>query len=173
MTLRGVVQCPDGNRGIPHQCLDYVSPDRTRGWRIIDAWIWCATIRASTPNDDNGMMITQALLSTELVPPVFDSVVGDNRIFGWSLQHYLRRTTSSGGSTDYIIPNAGMNTENKFVLDSDTTLVKELWIAMGSSSDGTDEPMREYNYLINLEEIKISPEQSVFQQIKGMGQEIP
>lgn len=170
MTLRGVINCKDGNRALEVQALDYVSPDRTRGWRIKDAWLWVNQIRASTPNDSDGMMVTQAFLSTELVKGTFDSIANDNRIFAWAIQHYLRR---AGGSTDYIIPNAGENTMCKFIFDDDTTIVKELWISMGCTSDGTDEPDRLYNYLINLEEIKISPEQSVFQQIKGMGQEIP
>ena len=172
MTLRGVIACKDGNRSGTKQVLDYVSPDRTRGWRIKNAWLWCQTIRASTPNNLNGMMVIQAQLSTEEVPPVFDQFVNDNRLFGWLQQQYMTRGTSSGGSTDYIVPNSGLNVMNRFIIDNDTTIVKELWLGMGSSQDGTDEPERLWNYLIDLEEIKISPEQSVFQQIKGMGQDI-
>lgn len=172
MTLRGVIECADGNRSVEKQCLDYVSPDRTRGWRIKDAWFWCQTIRASTPNDAHGMMVVQAQLSTERVKPVFDQYVNDNRIFGWMQQQYMRRTTSSGSSTNYILPNSGLNVMNRFIIDEDTTIVKELWLGTASSSDGTDEPVRLWNYLIDLEEVKISPEQSVFQQIKGMGQDI-
>lgn len=172
MTLRGVIECKDGNRSVPKQCLDYVSPDRTRGWRIKDAWLWCQTVRASTPNDDHGMMVIQGQLSTEEVKPIFDQYVNDNRIFGWMQQQYLRRTTSSGSSTDYIMPNSGLNLMCRFIVDEDTTIVKELWLGMASSQDGSDEPARLWNYLIDLEEVKISPEQSVFQQIKGMGQDI-
>ena len=173
MSLRGVIKCEDGNRSAPKMVLDYVSPDRTRGWRIKEAWLWCQTIRANTPNDDHGQMVIQAQLSTEEVKPSFDQVVNDNRVFGWMQQQYNRRTVSAGSSTNYILPNSGLNTENKFLIDVDTTVVKELWIAMSSSSDGSDEPERLWNYLIDLEEVKISPEQSVFQQIKGMGQQIP
>jgi len=118
-------------------------------------------------------MVIQAYLSTEEVSATFDQTVSDNRLFAWLQQQYMTRGTTSGGSTDFIVPNAGLNTNNRFIIDSDTTLVKELWLSMGSSQDGTDEPLRTWNYLINLEEIKISPEQSVFQQIKGMGQDIP
>lgn len=172
MTLRGIITCADGNRSPPIQVLDYVSPDRTRGWRIKDAWLWCQTIRASTPNDAHGMMVIQAQLSTQEVKPVFDQYVDDNRLFGWMQQHYLRRTTSGGSSTDYILPNAGLNDRCRFIIDEDTTVVKELWLGMASSSDGSDEPEREWNFLIDLEEIKVSPEQSVFQQLKGMGQDV-
>jgi len=172
MTLRGVIECADGNRSHAQNVLDYVSPDRTRGWVIKDAWLWCQTIRAQTPNDDHGQMIIQAQLSTEEVAPVFDQYVNDNRIFGWMQQQYMRRTTSSGSSTDYILPNAGLNVMCRFIIDHDTTIVKELWLGMGTSSDGSDEPLRLWNYLIDLEEVKISPEQSVFQQIKGMGQSV-
>jgi len=98
--------------------------------------------------------------------------VNDNRIFGWMQQQYMRRTTSGGSSTDYILPNSGLNLMCRFIVDEDTTIVKELWLGMASSSDGSDEPPRLWNYLIDLEEVKISPEQSVFQQIKGMGQDI-
>jgi len=173
MTLRGIIQCADGNRSQPKNVLDYVSPDRTRGWVIKDAWLWCQTIRAQTPTDNHGQMIVQAQLSTESVPPVFDQYVNDNRIFGWMQQQYNRRTTSGGSSTDYILPNSGLNLMCRFIVDEDTTIVKELWLGMGITSDGVDEPDRQWNYLIDLEEVKISPEQSVFQQIKGMGQSIP
>lgn len=173
MTLRGVIACKDGNRSQPKNVLDYVSPDRTRGWVIKDAWLWCQTIRAQTPNDAHGQMVIQGQLSTEAVQPIFDQYVNDNRIFGWMQQQYNRRTTTSGSSTDYIIPNSGLNLMCRFIVDEDTTIVKELWLGMGSSMDGTDEPERLWNYLIDLEEVKISPEQSVFQQIKGMGQSIP
>ena len=172
MTLRGVIECADGNRSVAKNVLDYVSPDRTRGWRIKDAWLWCQTIRASTPSDALGMMVIQAQLSTEEVAPVFDQYVNDNRIFGWMQQQYMRRTTTGGSSTDYIVANSGLNLMCRFIVDEDTTIVKELWLGMASTSDGDDEPQRLWNYLIDLEEVKISPEQSVFQQIKGMGQAV-
>lgn len=172
MTLRGIITCKDGNRSPPVQVLDYVSPDRTRGWRIKGAWLWCQTIRASTPNDAHGPMVIQATLSTQEVKPIFDQFVDDNRNFGWMQQHYLKRTTSGGSSTDYIVPNAGLNTECKFIIDEDTTIVKELYLGMSSSQDGSDEPERKWNFLIDLEEVKVSPEQSVFQQLKGMGQDV-
>ena len=172
MTLRGIIHCADGNRSKEVNVLDYVSPDRTRGWVIKEAWLWCQTIRATTPNDNHGQMIVQAQLSTEIVKPGFDQYVDDNRVFGWMQQQYNRRTTSGGSTTDYIVPNSGLNTMCRFIVDSDTTIVKELWLGMSSSSDGADEPDRSWNYLIELEEVKISPEQSVFQQIKGMGQSV-
>lgn len=172
MTLRGMLVCPDGNRGAEKQLLDYVSPDRTRGWRIKDAWFWLGTVRASTPNDVNGMLYAQLFLSTEAVKPVFDSVVEDNRIFAWAGQQYLKKTTTSGSSTDFMLPNGGQSTSNKFVFDDDTTIVKELWIGIGTSQEGTDEPEREYNYLINLEEVKVTPSESIMQQLKGQGQQI-
>lgn len=172
MTLRGTLECMDGNRSQSKQVLDYVSPDRTRGWRIKKAYLWLNTIRATTATDDHGMMIVQAVLSTEAVPQVFDQTVEDNRLFGWMQQQFFKRTTSSGSSTDYMLPNAGWNLNNRFLVDTDTIIVKELWIQMSTAQDGTDEPNRKYNYLIECEEIKLSPEHSVFQQIKGMGQDL-
>ena len=51
-------------------------------------------------------------------------------------------------------------------------IVKELWIGGNSTTESEESPVREWGYMITLEEIKVSPSQSVFQQIKGMGQDL-
>jgi len=172
-TLRGVLECKDGNRSVDVNVLDYVSPQRNRGWRVRKVWLWCSQLRASTPNDDNGRMVITAHVSTEIVKATFDSVVADNRVFGWMTREYHRRTTTSGSSTNFVFPTGdGIWSPNRFIIDSDTMLVKECWIAMSCTSDGTDEPNRIYNYMFELEEVKITPEESIIQQLKGIGQSV-
>ena len=56
--------------------------------------------------------------------------------------------------------------------DPDSFVTKELYLNLGSATDVDVSNVREIGYLIILEERKVTPAESVFQQIKGMGQDI-
>ncbi len=40
LTLRGTYTLDDGSIGTMTNILDYISPDRTRAWRLTGAWLW-------------------------------------------------------------------------------------------------------------------------------------
>jgi len=168
-SLRGKVMMIDNSRLAPLRIFDYVSPDRTRGWKVISAHIWPLTTRADTGSTE-GKIVTDWALATDDGSAVDWNHVKDpseNRTFAWGTwAGYLREW--SGG--DFITPEyAG---EPCFLIDPDTFVVKELWIQGACTTESTTNPEREYGYMIVLEEQKISPSLSVFQQIKGMGQDV-
>ena len=60
----------------------------------------------------------------------------------------------------------------EILVDPDTIITKELHIVMCSTTENDVSPVREWGYMIELEEMKVTPSESVFQQIKGMGQKV-
>ena len=60
----------------------------------------------------------------------------------------------------------------RMLVDPDHLITKELYINFANTSDTDVSAVRHWGWLIVLEERKITPVQSVFQQIKGMGQDL-
>jgi len=170
-SLRGKVSMPDNSRVNPTRIFDYVSPDRTRAWKVTRAYVWPITIRADTSTNADGKYLAAWTLYTDDGSAVIWNDVSDpteNRAFAWS--HWAGYCRDNG-SDDFITPEAQHGIA-EFVIDPDTLIVKELWIGGSCTKEGTTNPTREWGYMIILEENKISPSQSVFQQIKGMGQNV-
>lgn len=169
-SLRGKFSFDDNSRLSPIRLFDYVSPDRTRSWRVTRAYIWPLTIRADTGSDADGKYLAQFALSTDDGLHINWTTITDpteNRSFAWaSWNGYARENGASDFITAEIAPFA------EFIVDPDVLVVKELWISATSTKEGTTNPSREWGYMVVLEETKISPSQSVFQQLKGMGQDV-
>lgn len=170
-SMRGTYDAVDNAVGTTINIFDYVSPDRTRAWKVARAYLWPVETRASTGSDGDGKMTAQATLSTDYRnPPTWADQLdpGDNRAFAWAI--WSGYTRENGGS-DFILAH-GTDGIVEFIIDPDTYITKELWIAVSSTKEGTTNPTRAWGYLIVFEEHKITPSQSVFQQIKGMGQDV-
>lgn len=168
-SLRGKVDVIDNQSTVNTLVMDYVSPDRTRAWKVIRAYVW--PVHPVGPiNDDDGFMILQAALATdegkfnylELSDPT------DNRLFGWAQQTYNTRD----GATNYITPNGVALGNMKMLLDPDHLITKELYINFANTSDTDVNKVRSWGWLIVLEEKKVTPAESLFQQIKGIGQDV-
>lgn len=171
-SLRGTISFPDNGLGKAVRVFDYVSPDRTRAWRVARAYFWPVGIREDTGSDADGKMLTQATLFTDAIQSAHWNDLSDpteNRAFAWAFWAGYAR---ENGASDFITPECPPNGIAEFIIDPDTLVVKELWIIAGNTKEGTINPIREWGYMIVLEEDKISPSQSVFQQLKGMGQNI-
>jgi len=170
LTLRGTYTLDDGSIGTMTNILDYISPDRTRAWRLTGAWLWPKEIQAETGTSD-GMMGVGAMLSTDFFKVVqFNDQLdaADNRQCAWYYKQYLNRANG----TDYLVPNASSIPEScRFLIDEDTLIVKELYLQVMCRSETATNPSREWNYLIALEEVKVTAWESLFQQIKGIGQD--
>lgn len=169
-SLRGTYDIADNALGQHHNIFDYVSPDRKRAWKIVEAWIFPKDLRAEIGGSD-GQFCIQAHLSTDTwTLAAFDEIVdvSDNRQCAWSTSQYVLRAAG----TDFIAPANGIPDCGAFVCDPDTIVVKELYIAAAVSSESTTSPTRAWNYVIILEEIKVTPSQSILQQVKGIGQDI-
>lgn len=168
-SLRGEYDLADNAVGPVVRVFDYVSPDRTRAWKVSKAYVWPITVRADVGGDE-GKYLLQASLLTDIAKIVEWNTVQDptdNRAFAWaSWAGYSREN----GASDFITPE--VESFAPFIIDPDTIIVKELWLVMASSKEGTTNPSRRWGWMIELEEVKVSASQSVFQQIKGMGQDI-
>lgn len=171
-SLRGTISFPDNSRAPPTRIFDYVSPDRTRAWRVTRGYFWPVGIREDTGSDADGKYLTGAALYTDDGSSVIWNDISnpmENRAFAWTFWAGYAR---ENGASDFITPECPPNGIAEFIVDPDTLIVKELWIAASNSKEGTTNPTREWGYMIILEEDTISPSQSVFQQIKGMGQDV-
>lgn len=168
-SLRGDYAMTDN--ALPGQklLLDYVSPDRTKAWRVVEAYMWPSDLRATIEED--GRSVLQATLWTDnaSINRWEDSFTAvDNRQCGWLIDHYMVRKNG----TNFITPNNGGKDGRMFIIDPDVLVTKELYLSAAFTTESAVSPSRDWSYLIVLEEIKVSPSQSLFQQIKGMGQDV-
>ena len=182
VTLRGAIDVTLGKdtsfgASEEKQIFEYESPDRTRGWRIRYAAFWVQQGISSTLGGDNRLMI-QSTLSTDSLGAVTitDGATakewtqrmgaGDNRTMACLSQDYQNRENTNA---DFITPGQGWGRE--MIVDFDRIITNELWLQTYAVTEG-DEGDVVCNYYIELEQIKISASQSVFQQLKGIGQDI-
>lgn len=169
--MRGKVGVSDNGVTANHRVFDYVSPDRTRAWKVIEAYVWPVDWwNVTLPN--NGYMLAVAALATdtgkfnqnEICDPT------ENRMFAWAQQQY--QTREAAAASDFIVPNSTALGNMKMLVDPDHLITKELYINFSNTSDTDVSAVREWGWLIIMEERRITPTQSVFQQIKGMGQDL-
>lgn len=170
-SMRGTYDLVDNAVGKTLNIFDYASPDRTRAWKVTRAYLWPVDTRADTGTNADAKYQAQAVLSTDWRGPTSwgDAIdPSDNRSFAWAIwSGYCR----DNGTSDFIVSH-GTDGMVEFVIDPDTYITKELWISMQGTKEGTTNPIRRWGYMIVFEEYKISPAQSVFQQVKGMGQDL-
>ncbi len=174
LTLRGTLTA-DMNSGSCGEALamSYESPDRTRGWKVVGAWLWLADIESQNTISSNNNPVLFGSLSTDQLPaPVRYaqiSSVEDNRLFGWTSVHLRGFDTN-----DYFLGHATVPADQSFLLDLDRIVTNDLYVYAGIMANGgfvSPLPVK-INYMIALEEMNITPSQSVLQQLKGIGQNI-
>lgn len=172
-SLRGVIKdVADGALIQNHLLLDYVSPDRRRAWVIESAWMWPVDYRAEqVPTPVDGFLSLAASLATDVLfhaqfPDIIDP--SDNRLCAWAMQTYNIRDATN----DFITPNGVPLCSMCFLIDPDTMVTKELYLNFATTSDSDSAPERDWGYMVVLRERTVTPAQSLFQQIKGMGQNI-
>lgn len=167
-SLRGKIGLVDNQSTVNHLVFDYVSPDRRRAWRILYAHIWPVDIIAI--NADDGFLCFQAALATDTgkfnQPNLSDPT--ENRFCAWAQQTYNTRD----GHTNFITPNGVALNDMRFLCDPDTMITKEVYLNVANTSDIDSNKYRDWGYMVVLEEIKVTPVESLYQQIKGMGQDL-
>lgn len=169
-SLRGKADVNDNQVLANHNIFDYVSPNRTKAWKVIEAYIWPVESQLAIHNN-NGFMNLTAALATDIgkfnKPEISDPT--ENRLFAWAMQTY---NTREGDGSNFITPNGFPLNQARFLVDPDTLVTKELYINIANSADKDVSGSRTWGWLIILEEQRISPAESIFQQIKGIGQDI-
>ena len=168
--MRGKMLVNDNQLSVNHLVFDYQSSDRTRAWKVTEAYVWPVEAQKAIHNN-NGFMVMQAALGTDVGKFNKDELNDptENRLFAWAQQMY---NTREGDGSNFIGPNGFPLNQAQFLIDPDTIVTKELYINICNSADKDVSSAREWGWLIILEELTISPTLSLFQQIKGIGQDI-
>lgn len=168
-TLRGVLSVPDNGVNANHPILDYISPDRTRAWKIKGAFYWPKDWYNISHAAD-GFMCAVACLHTDTGKLNHNEITdpSDNRLCAWAQQTYNHRDAPS----NFITPNSTPLGRMDFLIDEDTIVTKELYITIANATDRDENKFRDWGYLVVLEEMTITPVESIFQQIKGMAQDV-
>ena len=178
MTLRGVIKTNmSTNSATAYQniesdlALSYESPDRTKGWKVTGAWAWIDTEAQNSITSNNNPALTACLSTDELTPGSLMDITtaADNRLCGWTQIHYRGFDTG-----DYFVPHASIPESNRFLIDFDRIVTNDLYIYGVCVANGgiTGTMPVDINYMISLEEVTLSPSQSVLQQLKGIGQDV-
>jgi hypothetical protein len=187
MTLRGEFLTSFGTAttyGLVNGKLlfEYESPDRTRGWKVRYAAVWCQEATQGTSGGD-ARALWQGCLSTDQIGRIQSKITdgatarryqsaigaGDNRTIGWWTQDMLIRDATSA---DWIAPHgATQRAPTELIIDVDRIITNELYIMTYGVTEGSTITDLVANYYIELEEVKLTPSGSVFQQLKGIGQE--
>lgn len=168
-SLRGTVSCMDNAVTANHEIFDYQSADRSKGWRVLYAYVWPRDWNKVTANGQGFLALVTALATdTGKFNENELSDASENRLFAWGQQTYNLRNAN----IQFITPNATPLGRMNMLIDPDTIIVKELYLNIATATDHDSSSSREYSYLIVVQEEKVTPSQSVFQQIKGMGQDI-
>lgn len=187
-TLRGMVPV---NFGAPstygnssmERIFQYQSSDRTKGWRVRFAAVWLNETFTGTGGGDSRAILQTSLMTDTLtadgLPPdvtnqatarAWQKVMSpeDNRTIAWNVQDYHNRDAISA---DFTLPTSGMRPQCEMITDFERMVTSELWFsafAVTDASTGT----YDVAYYIELEQVKITENESVLQLIKGRAQDI-
>lgn len=171
LTFRGTLSTPDNARLVDHEVFKYEGPDLTMAWKVKEYYLWPKTIRAETGSDE-GQWNMASSLATDLVSTVpFDAIMSteDNRQIAWVNKGYYHRNSAI---SDFITSQGDGLLGNRAIVDPGHIVNNGLYINLYTTSDSNISPTRSYNYLIILEQVKISENEAILQLIKGVAQDI-
>lgn len=170
LSFRGNIESSDNARTPDQQIFSYNSPDLTRAWKVKSFYIWPKSVRGETGTADGQLMMCASLATDEIGTPSFDDMmdVSDNRQIGWVARGYNRRNAAVG---DFLTGPTGLE-DSAALMDPDHIVNRNLYINLYTTSDSTTSPIRLYNYLLILEEVKISENEAILQIVKGVAQDI-
>lgn len=167
LTLRGTTEANKASTDYHSEnILDYANVlDINKAWRLRSFEVWPVD-SLSLASTGSGIEVSlEAILSTELPVPVVNRA-DDNRLIAWSNQTY-----TLGGKT--VGSNAMGILGHQVVIDPDHIIQKELNISFrmlgGTTFENSD---FNANYIVYLEEIEITPTESIVSTIKQSAQSL-
>lgn len=163
--------------------FEYESPDRTRAWKVRYASAWVQECMVGATGNDQRALWQVSLLTDQLdslqakivdagSANTYQKAIGpaDNRSIAWIQEDMLIRDNVTA---DWIGPDNGSSrSQMEFVCDANRIITNELYIVSYGLTEGTALTDIECSYYIELEEIKLTPQESLFAQLKGTGQEV-
>ena len=185
MTLRGKFQTAFGAAASYGDTagkiiFEYESPDRTRAWKIRKAlaWVqapigtggtgraWWAVSLLTDQLQNDFIQITDAASANKYLNAIGPA---DNRSVAWMTQDMIRRDNVNA---DWLTAHGATSEQaTSLQVDVDRYITNELYIVSYGVTEGALHEL-DASYYIELEEVKLSPSESLFAQLKGTGQEV-
>lgn len=170
MTLRGNIEYADNALSLNNKIFEYESNDLTTAWKVTKFLMWPADVRANIGTTEGQMMFV-GTLATDRVPSIGFNDIGnveDNRFISWIQRGFNIRNESTD---DFLAAPTGMEANYGYV-DPDHLVNDVLFIHSYNTKDGTTNPVRKWNYVVELEKIKITETQAILAIVKGRAQDI-
>lgn len=170
-SLRGRIEGVQAASPAEDQVIfSYESSDLTRGWKVTGFHLWFSKARDWSGTSLKGFQFVNLFgkLQTDTIGNS-DLNASDNREFAWMSNTYFCNQKSDLGAQ----VNALIQRNTWGVTDPDHVIVRELLLSVGmhTSSDHESAEM-DVSYLIEIEEFKVTPTETVLQIVKGTGQSV-
>jgi len=159
----------------PHTILEYSNVlDISKAWRVKDFSCWIAeTANQMGLTKEAAIGLDVQLSTDDIAVPTDWNNAGDNRAVGWgTLSYYVTQanvkpTTPQAGHTRML-----MNSE--YWLMPDHVIQNKLTISGQAPGSSDLEASSGYvlNYIVNLEELDITPSESIIFNIKSKAQDL-
>lgn len=167
LTLRGTTEGFNANTDwYSENILDYANVlDINKAWRLRWFEVWPVESISLARTGSGYEVSLESILSVELPNPV-QNRADDNRLIAWSNQTYTMGGKATGANSQGILGQ-------QIVIDPDHVIQKELNISFrmlgGTEFENTDVNA---NYIIYLEEMEITPSESIISTIKQSSQSL-
>jgi len=166
LTLRGTMDSASMNGDfIVENILDYANVlDISKAWRLRWFEVWPFRLVGTPGFAKDAISIETVLLTDSVGPPDYNRA-DDNRQIAWGNQSYYGGHQTTSTSSGFV---AGQN-----IVDPDHIIQKRLDIAFRSlCSSASENSAIDINYIVYLEEVEITANESIISTIKGSGQNI-
>ena len=164
LTLRGVLE-PFSQEipTYPEQIFEYESAGTDRAWKVIRWTMWPSDFGEGQPWTTGTNPILHHTLYTDSGANPVTLPADENRSIGW---HFW--TSTIGKEMKCLSPLFKWTD-----LDPDHLVTGQLFIGSGICCHSADNALTsEWSYMIELESRKVSPAESIFQTLKGRGQDV-
>jgi len=167
LTLRGTTESFRASTDwYSENILDYANVlDINKAWRLRWFEVWPVESLSLAAPGSGYEVALEAILSTEL-PTTIQNRADDNRLIAWSNQAYTLGGKAAGANSQGILGH-------QVVIDPDHIIQKELNISFrmlgGTIFEDSDV---EANYIVYLEEVEITPTESIISTIKQSAQSL-
>tara|TARA_R100000781_G_scaffold106559_1_gene70607 strand:- start:1324 stop:1863 length:540 start_codon:yes stop_codon:yes gene_type:complete len=171
-TIRGTLTVADNAiMDYPLNILTYSSPDRTKAWKIRKWWMWPKNVRAEIGSQDGQFQLNAALTTDSWLINDAETItdVSENRNCGWLSAGYSIR--HGAGASDFLADQSRGDIPEG-IIDEDRLITDRLYIVAQTTSESGTSPSREWNYMVVVDAVKVTPLESVVQQLKGVGQDL-
>lgn len=178
LTLSGQLPLRPFQQGLfrdPHTILEYANVlDISKAWRVKDFRCWIQGTALEMGLGKEAAIAMDVQLSTDDIPNGPDwNNAGENRAVGWgTLSYWITQANLKPSST--IAGMARMLMNSEYWVLPDHVVQNKLTISASAPGSSDLEASTGYilNYIVNLEELDITPIESIVYNIKSKAQDL-